>query len=403
MVASVFILAGEPSGDQLAASIMDAANGWFGTHAWFGVGGPLMQERGLTSEAEMSELSVIGFRAAFTAYPKLSALANHLVQRIIEERPRAVITVDAKGFSLRLLTRLKKRMLAEKWSVPIIHVVAPTVWAWGAWRAKSFAHVVDGLLCLFPFEVDYFTPHGVDARFIGHPEAFNNALMPRKKDYCEIKRLVLLPGSRRSEVRRLLPLMRDAQKLLTVNRRAGASLITTLVTVPHLLDEVYSILNDGNMSDNQIKAEINVACGRGAFYQHLHQADAMMAASGTVTLQTALAGVPGVTCYRTSAMSAAIGRWLVRMDRVILPNALLGREVYPFLFQEEATPLALAKHIEAIFAIDGEKISRDAKINSALSNADELRALLRGDGSENFGTRVARALAPYFGPYNRNS
>ncbi len=396
MVAPVFILAGEPSGDQLAASIMDATDAWFGKHAWFGVGGPLMQERGLTREAEMAQLSVIGFGAALTAYPKLSALANYLVQRIIEKRPRAVITVDAKGFSLRLVARLKKRMAAEKWSVPVIHVVAPTVWAWGAWRTKSVARTVDGLLCLFPFEVDYFTPHGVNARFIGHPEAFNNALIPGKKDGRVTKRLLLLPGSRRSEVRRLLPLMRDAHRLLTLDRGAGASLTTTLVTVPHLLEEVSSILDDANMSDKQNKTEINVACGRDAFYQHLHHADAMMAASGTVTLQTALAGVPGVTCYRTSVLSAAIGRRLVRMDRVILPNALLGREVYPFLFQEEATASALADHVEAILTVNGEKISHEPAINSALNNAYELRALLRGGGDDNFETRVARALAPYF-------
>jgi lipid-A-disaccharide synthase len=224
MTAPVFILAGEPSGDQLAASIMDAVEGRFGKQNWFGIGGPLMQERGLASEAEMAQLSVMGFGAALSAYPRLSALANRLVQRIIEARPRAVITVDAKGFSLRLAARLKQRMAAEGWSAPVIHVVAPTVWAWGAWRAKSVARAVDRLLCLFPFEVDYFTPHGLAAHFIGHPEAFNAALMPRVgdnrdngNDRSAAKRLLLLPGSRRSEIRRLVPVMRDAHALLAAD------------------------------------------------------------------------------------------------------------------------------------------------------------------------------------------
>ena len=406
MTAPVFILAGEPSGDQLAASIMDAVEGRFGKQNWFGIGGPLMQERGLASEAEMAQLSVMGFGAALSAYPRLSTLANRLVQRIIEARPRAVITVDAKGFSLRLAARLKQRMAAEGWSAPVIHVVAPTVWAWGAWRAKSVARAVDRLLCLFPFEVDYFTPHGLAAHFIGHPEAFNAALMPRVGDNREdgndrsvAKRLLLLPGSRRSEIRRLVPVMRDAHALLAADGGADGTedsgVAATLVTVPHLRDEVAAALG--------ADSGIEIVSGRDAFYQHLHQADAMMAASGTVTLQTALAGVPGVTCYRTSGLSAMIGRRLVRMDRVILPNVLLRREVYPFLFQEEATPARLAAHVRAILAADQmpgdmpDKIGTGTGSGTARRTADELRALLRG-GSDDFETLVANALAPDFGP-----
>ena len=108
MTVPVFILAGEPSGDQLAARIMDAVESRFGSQTWFGVGGPQMRERGFASEFEMAELSVVGFAAALSAYPRLSALADGLVDRIIEVRPSAVITVDAKGFSLRLAARLKK-------------------------------------------------------------------------------------------------------------------------------------------------------------------------------------------------------------------------------------------------------------------------------------------------------
>jgi lipid-A-disaccharide synthase len=169
----------------------------------------------------------------------------------------------------------------------------------------------------------------------------------------------------------------------------------TLVTVPHLRDEVAAALG--------ADSGIEIVSGRDAFYQHLHQADAMMAASGTVTLQTALAGVPGVTCYRTSGLSAMIGRRLVKMDQVILPNALLRREVYPFLFQEEATPARLAAHVRAIFAADqmpdkiGAGMGSGMGSGTARRTADELRALLRG-GSDDFETLVANALAPDFGP-----
>ncbi len=379
MVSPVFILAGEPSGDQLAARIMDAVEARFGRQAWFGVGGPLMEQRELVSYADMTQLSVMGFRSAVTGYPKLSALANALVNSIIESRPRAVITVDAKGFSFQLAARLKKRMALEGWSAPVIHVVAPTVWAWGAWRAKSVARVVDKLLCLFPFEIDYFRPHGLDARFIGHPEAFNANLCYHGKNSSAKKRLLLLPGSRRSEIRRVLPVMRDAYGLVQASGKVSAY----LVTLPHLCAEVEVIV--GNNSN------IKVVSGHEHFYRHLQKADAMMAASGTVTLQTALAGVPGVACYRTSALSALIGRRLVRMDRVILPNFLLDREVYPFLFQETATPAALAGHIKDILFNDGEIKAQ----KNALRNASKLRSLLRG-GSSDFETLVADALEPHF-------
>ncbi len=383
MTVPVFILAGEPSGDQLAARIMDAVESRFGSQTWFGVGGPQMRERGFASEFEMAELSVVGFAAALSAYPRLSALADGLVDRIIEVRPSAVITVDAKGFSLRLAARLKKRMAATGWSAPVIHVVAPTVWAWGAWRAKSVARVVDRLLCLFPFEADYFKPHGLDTRFIGHPDAFNANLMPRRGSNSLEKRLLLLPGSRRSEIRRMLPVMRDAYALLASESHVAA----TLVTVSHLLDDVAAILG----SDSRIK----IISGNDALHQQLHQADAMMAASGTVTLQTALAGVPGVACYRTSVLSALIGRLLVRMDRVILPNTLLQREVYPFLFQQAATPAALAAHIENIFSGAGDLSAQPDAHEVARRNASELRALLRG-GKDDFETLVATALIPHF-------
>ena len=159
------------------------------------------------------------------------------------------------------------------------------------------------------------------------------------------------------------------------------------MTVSHLLDDVAAILG----SDRRIK----IVSGNDALHQQLHQADAMMAASGTVTLQTALAGVPGVACYRTSALSALIGRRLVRMDRVILPNTLLQREVYPFLFQQAATPAALAAHIENIFSGAGDLSAQPDAHEVARRNASELRALLRG-GKDDFETLVATALVPHF-------
>ena len=166
-------MAGEPSGDRLAASIMRALNGAFGRQQWIGVGGPAMKDEGLDCWIDMDELTVFGVSDAAKNYRRLSRLANGLVEQVAGAKPRLVLTVDAKGFSFRFAARLRRRMTAAGWSAPVIHTVAPTVWAWGEWRKKRLVDVLDGLLCLFPFEPDYFTPLGIDAKFIGHPEAFN--------------------------------------------------------------------------------------------------------------------------------------------------------------------------------------------------------------------------------------
>ena len=143
MTAPIFILAGEASGDQLAAHLMRALNNAYEKPNWIGVGGRLMQADGLVSWIDMETLSVIGFGGALQAYRRLSRLADDLVERVIKARPRLVFTIDNKGFAVRFASRLKRRMKAVGWSVPIIHCVAPTVWAWGRWRAKNHQRLRD--------------------------------------------------------------------------------------------------------------------------------------------------------------------------------------------------------------------------------------------------------------------
>lgn len=383
MTAPVFILAGEPSGDRLAASLMNAVNGAWGAQDWIGVGGPAMHGEGLQTDIDMDALTIFGFGAALAAYPRLSRLADRLVDRVMAARPRAVITVDVKGFSLRFAARLKRRMATAGWSAPIIHCVAPTVWAWGAWRRHRVARSVDGLLCLFPFEPDWFTPLGVKTAFIGHPEAFNPAYdWPSRPDPASPKHLVLLPGSRRSEIRHILPPMLAALGGLR-DRHPG--LTATIPTLPRLAAGIEAVC-----AASPAAGDVSIDSGDGALFRSLARADAVLAASGTVTLQTALYGVPGLACYVAPTLSAFIGRRLVRMDRVILPNALLDRDVYPFLFQEAATPAAMMAGIDRVLADDGagQRAARDAAA---------LRKMLRG-GSERFEDRVVSALTEWFGP-----
>ena len=180
MTSPIFILAGEPSGDQLAAHIMRAINFHYQNPAWIGVGGAMMQDEGLSSLIDIETMSIMGFGNAILAYHRLSVLADKLVEQVISAQPKIVLTIDNKGFSIRFAMRLRRRMKAVGWSAPIIHCVAPTVWAWGGWRTKKFVNTLDGLLCLFPFEPEYFRHSNLDTHFIGHPEAFKN-YQPKKR------------------------------------------------------------------------------------------------------------------------------------------------------------------------------------------------------------------------------
>ena len=391
MTAPIFILAGEASGDVLASRMMRAVHQHYGQQQWIGLGGPHMAAEGLRSVGDMSRLSLIGVGAAIQHYRQLSAFADELVDLVLQQRPKLILTVDAKGFSVRFAARLKRQMQRHGWSAPIIHTVAPTVWAWGKWRRHKFARAFDGLFCLFPFEPDYFAPLGLESHFIGHPAAFDiQAQKPRALSGSRSSgstpygtssfapRIVLLPGSRNSEISQILPVMVAAVGKM---RRNFPNAIITLPAVPKYHHMISAFCAD---------QPIEIVDG----YQHmtdsLAHCDAVIAASGTVTLEAALFGAPGVACYKASWLSATLGRMVVDMRKVILPNAILGREVYPFLFQENLTAAHLAEAVSRTLNDPQSKIK-------AYHTATELRSCLVRK-ADSFDQLVAAALGRWLLP-----
>ena len=381
MTAPIFILAGEASGDVLASRMMWAVHQHYGQQQWIGLGGQHMAAEGLRSGGDMSRLSLIGVGAAIQHYRQLSAFADELVDLVMQQRPKLILTVDAKGFSIRFATRLKRQMQRHGWSAPIIHTVAPTVWAWGKWRRHKFARVFDGLLCIFPFEPDYFTSLGLESHFIGHPAAFDiRAQKPKASSGTAsfVPRIALLPGSRHEEINQILPVMAAAVGQL---RQNFPNAIVTLPAVPkyhHMISELCAEQSIEIVDGDQHLAEV------------LAQCNAVIAASGTVTLEAALYGAPGVACYKASWFSATLGRMIVDMQKVILPNAILGREVYPFLFQENLTATHLAE------AISGTLNDPHAKMR-AYHTARELRSCLVQD-ADGFDRLVAAGLGNWLKP-----
>ena len=386
MTAPIFILAGEASGDVLASRMMRAVHQHYGQQQWIGLGGPHMAAEGLRSVGDMSRLSLIGVGAAIQHYRQLSAFADELVDLVLQQRPKLILTVDAKGFSVRFAARLKRQMHRHGWSAPIIHTVAPTVWAWGKWRRHKFARAFDGLFCLFPFEPDYFAPLGLESHFIGHPAAFDiQAQKPKPSSGTTpsgtasfAPRIVLLPGSRNSEISQILPVMVAAVGKL---RRNFPNAIVTLPAVPKYHRMISALCAE---------QPIEIVDGDQHLAEVLAHCDAVIAASGTVTLEAALFGAPGVACYKASWLSATLGRLIVDMRKVILPNAILGREVYPFLFQENLTAAHLAE------AVSRTLNDPQAKIK-AYHTAEELRSCLVRE-ADGFDQLVAAALGNWLLP-----
>ena len=369
-----YIIAGESSGDALAASLMRATDRLAGPADWQGMGGPQMQAAGLLSGHDYTQLSLIGFGEALAALPRLLRLANHLAEEVMALKPAAVFTVDSKAFSMRFAKILRKKMTKAGWSCPIIHMVAPTVWAWGSWRKRGFEQAFDGLLCLFPFEPELFDSAAVRARFVGHPAAF---APPVDRSQASNKLIALFPGSRGAELDYILEDMLGAAERLW---QADQERRFILPAVPHLADRLAARLA------REEGLPVQLATGPHAARQAFAEAGSGLLASGTASLQAALAGMPVITCYKVGALNYRLMRWLFRLADPILPNILLGRVVYPFFGQSEQTSRTLAAALEAVLA------DPQGQAEAVRQAAAELRAMLTG-GHADFETSLQAGLA----------
>ena len=334
----VFIFAGEASADALGAMVMDGLKARTGQPDCWGVGGPAMQRRGFRSIQPMEGFTVLGLGQALRSAPRLRRMGNALVEQILDARPDAILTIDNKGFSMRFARRLKGRMAGAGWRAPVLHLVAPTVWAWGGWRAREVARSVDHLLCLFPFEEPYFTPHGIKVTVTGHPAA-ERKRPSRKEARARLglgkggRALVLLPGSRRREVRSLLPDMLEAAAIAREKAGGAAVLVAAAETVA---DEVAGILDAAGIGGVTL-------CPPAEMDSVLAAGDYGLICSGTVTLEAALAGLAGSVYYRPDPASRLLGNLMVDRSKVVLANAVAGREVYPLFLNREFTPRTMAE------------------------------------------------------------
>ena len=373
---SVFMLAGESSGDRLGEAILDGLAACdVSARAW-GMGGPAMISKGFVARRSMDELTIMGLGQAVSSIFRLSRLADNLIDMIMAERPDLVLTIDSKGFSFRFARRLRKRMAEAGWSVPVVHLVAPTVWAWGRWRTKTVTRSVDHLLCLFPFELPYFTDDRLKVTYVGHPAAdriWPGRVAARKalNITADSPVLLLLPGSRNKEIETLLPEMLIAARTVRAHHPACRVLLPAAETVRARIDDMISRTDDVEIISGEHMGEALAA------------ADFGLICSGTVTLEAALAGMPGAVYYRGDALAHMLQPLLVRRENIVLPNAITGEEIYPLYLNREFDGAKMAGT-----ALEG---LRNADKSRAISRRTDLAAKIKS-GPDGFGVAVARAL-----------
>ncbi|MEQ8333060.1 lipid-A-disaccharide synthase [Nisaea sp.] len=378
----IYIIAGEASGDILAAGLMQSLKKMTGGQIRFaGVGGDRMAAEGLTSLFPISEMAVMGIFEVLPHVPKLLRRIGQTVDNILKLQPDALVTVDSKAFTLRVQKRLfKRRAAGQNIPFPLVHMVAPTVWAWRPGRAKAISKFLDELLVLFPFEPSYFEEHGLKTTFVGHPASEQPTgdgarLRARSRIPPKAPVLGVLPGSRPGEVRRLLPDFSE-----TVRRLAPRypNLRVLIPTVPGVADMV----RDGVKSWPVQPVILENAADK---YDAFAAMNAALAASGTVTLELALTGVPTVVAYKVNPLSAPIGRRLVNQDAVVLANWILGKVVQPLFLQENCTPEALTVAVGRLFD--------DTKARSGSIAAGQALREVLGTGDIAPSDRAALAVA----------
>ncbi len=319
----IFIIAGEVSGDCLGAHIMQATK----NADFIGIGGENMISAGLKSIFPISDLAVMGVVEVAVHARTLTSRIKQTISAILTEKPDVVLTIDAPGFARSVVNGVRKSKLGQELienGLRFHHVVAPQVWAWRPKRAKKIARAFDKLYAFFDFEIPYFTKYGLDTVAVGHPIA--DGIIGKYKRTDE-KIITLIPGSRITEVKKLLPLFRKTVDMMNACGYTGYKfVIPTVETTDKYIRE--------QTKNWKIKPMIVSATTRYDWYAKTHIA---IAASGTVSAELAMMHIPAIIVYKMNRISTWIIRMIITVKWVSLVNILMNREIYPELLGGNAT------------------------------------------------------------------
>jgi lipid-A-disaccharide synthase len=366
----LLVVAGEASGDQHAARLLTALRRERPDVAAFGMGGEELLAAGLERLADSQEVAVVGIAEALKVLPRARQVFHQLLAESERRRPPLAVLVDFPEFNLRLARQLAKR------GIRVAYYVSPQVWAWRRRRVRTIARFVDRMLVLLPFEAAFYRDHGVEVEHVGHPLVDEVPQLPQAWDRPRAAddpfRVVLLPGSRRSEIAAVLPPMLAGAASLAGQTPIALTLVRAQ-TVPR--EQIEALLAGSPLPVRVVESGDRYAAIAGS---HL-----ALCASGTATLEVGMLGTPLVVLYRLHPWSYWLGRALVRLPWFSLVNLVLGEAVVPELLQRETRPERVAA--------EGLRLLRDAAARDAMRHRlAELRPRLGESGASG---RAAQAVA----------
>lgn len=379
---TVYLVAGEPSGDLLASRLMRALKKKTGGAVrFYGVGGETMAQEGLTSLFDSSELAVMGLMEVIPSIPRILKRISQTVQDIVDKKPDVVVTVDSWSFS----ARVNKALKARKTGIPQFHYVAPQVWAWKKKRAKTCGRYIDELFALLPYEPPYFEPHGLKTDFVGHPVVEGGASKGDgaafRKEYgiaAGAPLLCVLPGSRRSEIKYLLPVFQETVSRLKRKYPALRVVVPTVVTVAEKVKKAVASWD----------VPVTVVTGEKARYDAFAAANAALAASGTVALELAMARVPYCIAYKMNPISSFLAPLVVKGKYVNLVNILADKLIVKEFLLKNCRADWLANEVDLL-------LSDETYRQTQISQASQVLNLLGAGQAETPSDKVADILLTY--------
>ncbi|MDR1304041.1 MAG: lipid-A-disaccharide synthase [Verrucomicrobiales bacterium] len=332
-VPTFYLIAGEASGDRHAAELLRELKKAWPDGVFLGVGGPQLKAAGQRQLFDLAKHAVVGLTDVLLNLRKFRGLFRRVLDDLQRQRPDAIILVDFPGFNLRLAARARALLPDTK----IIYYIAPQAWAWKAGRAAKMERLLDLLLVIFPFEQDWFAARApaLNTVWIGHPALDRWRQLPAAPvESRDGQRVVLMPGSRRKEITAHLPLLLD-----TCRRLAP---MVPGVSFQLLVNDADSRALAEDLIRRQRAELLNLEIYSGYQLTHLSQADLALVASGTATLECALANLPMLVLYRANPLTFFIGRRLVTLDAISIVNLIAGKKIVPEFLQGAANPDALA-------------------------------------------------------------
>jgi len=349
----VLIIAGEASSDMHAGNLVKDIKASTQDVGFFGLGGEKMQAAGVELMGNIVHLAFIGPGGLFKHYKTLKGIYNSLVEQLKASPPDCAILIDYAEFNLRIAKVLKGL------NVPIVYYVSPQVWAWGLWRIDTIRQLVDKMLVFFEFEEKLYREHGVDVTFVGHPLLnIVKATNSKKETFEKLnirdnpRTVGLLPGSRISEIKTMLPIMLDSCKLIL--KKYSEKGVVFLLPLASTIDENYikNIIEDSKLDIVIIKDDT---------YNAVNACDCAIVTSGTATLETAILGIPMTIVYKTNLLTYLLTKNVIKLPFIGLVNVVAGKKIVPEFLQYQAKPAAIAEYIVTLL--------RDGKLASMIKES----------------------------------